>query len=226
MNQFIQYFSILSADSFLKLAINLLFWFFVLAAIYFLIKLIMHGWGTKSYLVVFMTFSAFAMAIPYMVIVPDNISLIWNLSKTRLFFETLFLIGFLTNIFASRFIYHSNYLGKKLSEYLSSLVHLFIGFLSTIGFVVLYTVIFDEYFKIEVGFSRTFITLSIVTVFGVLLLWEVVESFTDKYVFGRPFMSPSTQDTILDIGLGVLGIFLAVIFVVSRQEMFFNLLLV
>lgn len=209
----------------LKIFINSLFYFFALATLYYLAKFFIYRRVGKFYLGFFTLLSAFGITTPYIFVTTETIPAAFNLDRTRFFLESIFFICLLIHLIASFFIYRSSFLSKKTGEYLSSVVHLFIIFFSTIGFAVMYAAIFDRNFELENGFSGIITIAAIVTVVSIMLLWEIVEALVDKYVLGRPFMSPSRQDMILDLSLGFVGLILATSAILFKQEMILSFLI-
>lgn len=195
----------------IKIFINGLFYFFAVATIYYLAKFFIYRQVSKFYLGFFTLLSAFGIATPYIFVTAEAIPAAFNLNKTRFFLESLFFICLVIHLIASYFIYRSPFLSKKMGEYLSSVVHLFIVFFGTVGFTVMYTAMFDKNFQIENEFSPAIIVGVALTFTFMMFLWELIEILVDKYILGYAFMSPSRQDTILDLSCGFLGLILAVI---------------
>lgn len=208
----------------LKIFINSLFYFFALATLYYLAKFFIYKRVGKFYLGFFTLLSAFGITTPYIFVTPLSIPAMLNLDKTRFFLESIFFICLLIHLIASFFIYHSSFLSKKMGKYLSSVVHLFIVFFSMIGLIVMYTAMFDYHFMLNYGFSASIITSAIITMVLMMILWEIIEVLVDKYIIGYPFMSPSRQDTILDLSLGFLGLILAAFVILVKQEVILKFL--
>lgn len=220
---FLKYFSLLEYSQPLKLAVNILFWFYILATLYYVFQFFIKPQGRKFYLGFFSFLSAFAITTPYFFVTEIALPPPLDLAKTRLFLESVFLICLFVELSAAIFIY--KHLTKKNAEYLSSFIHFIIVFLGTIGFAVIFTAMFDKYFDVQKGFSLNIIILSAITMASLMILWELTEFFVDRFLLGKKFMSPSSRDTFLDLFFGFLGIILALITIISNQNLIFKFLI-